>query len=96
MQGLILSKVARNIDQGDRFLGLQSLDLLPVFLAFQFGEMLSGIGSGLSFGLSAYGLLLYIRSRQADGFLLHAGWWLAGPSVYFAFVGLDEKGETHG
>lgn len=93
MDGLIRSKVARNVDQGNSMLGLGATDFAIVFLAFQttewiFGPMAGSILAGLS-----YAALFYLRHRQAEGFLMHAGRFVAESRIFAAHVGLNEKGE---
>lgn len=93
MDGLIRSKVARNIDQGNSVLGLGAMDLAVVFLAFQTTEWVFGLVAGSILAALSYAALFYLRHRQAEGFLMHAGRFVAESRIFTAYAGLNEKGE---
>lgn len=95
MEGLIRSKVARNVDQGSTLLGLGAVDLTIVFLSFQATEWVFGLVAGSFLAGLSYAALFYLRHRQAEGFLMHAGRFVAESRIFAAYVGLDEKGELH-
>jgi hypothetical protein len=93
---LIRTKTARNIDIGNTVLGLELPELVVVFIAFQLVEMIWGLFIAFFAALAAYGGLYYLRKRQAPGFLMHAGRWLAEPQIQYAFLGRSERGEYVG
>lgn len=93
---LIRTKTARNIDIGNTVLGLELPELVLVFVAFQLVEIIAGLFIAFFAALTAYGALYYLRKRQAPGFLMHAGHWLAVPNIQFAFLGRNERGEYVG